>query len=177
MVDKLAADQVFPTLSVPKLGGGNLALATPREGYDWKMVVVYRGKHCPLCTRYLQELSEALDDFRAIGVDVAAVSADSEERAAAQISEVNPNYDIGHDLTIEQMKELGLYISGTKNGVDVERPFAEPGLFVINEKGRLQMIDISNVPFARPSIQSVLMGLNFVRNIEGEFPVNGSLAA
>ena len=140
------------------------------------MVVVYRGKHCPLCTRYLKELNEALPKFSALGVDVVAVSADSEQRTKDQMAEVSPTYPVGYDLSIEQMQQLGLYISGTGNGTNVERPFAEPGLFVINEEGNLQMIDTSNVPFARPSLESMLMGINFIRSREVKPPVNGTEA-
>ncbi|MEM1051750.1 MAG: peroxiredoxin-like family protein [Pseudomonadota bacterium] len=174
---KLATDMPFPHITVPQLGGGTLDLGARAEGYDWKLVVVYRGKHCPLCTRYLQELEQALTEFHDIGVDVATVSADSEERATAQIAEVNPSFPVGYDLSMEQMRELGLYISGVRNGQDVERPFAEPGLFVVNEEGKLQIIDISNAPFARPPIASMLMGLRFYRGLKEEFPVNGSQAA
>lgn len=173
---KLITWAVFPKITVPKLGGGELDISTPAEGYDWKLVVVYRGKHCPLCTNYLKDLSDALPEINKIGVDVVALSADSESRAQEQISGINPNYEVGYGLTIEQMKILWLYISGVKNGMNVEAPFAEPGLFVINEKGNLHMIDISNVPFMRPEISRVLGGMTFMKNLKGDFPVNGSHA-
>ncbi|MBH0021165.1 AhpC/TSA family protein [Pseudoalteromonas sp. SWXJ133] len=173
-VSVLQAGQVFPNISISKYGGGTLNIATPVDGFDWKMIIVYRGKHCPLCTRYLQELKQALPEFNLLGVDVIAISADSAERTAIQMSEVNPNFEVGYDLTIEQMKQLGLYISGPRNGMNVERAFAEPGLFVINEEGCLQMVDVSNVPFARPPIASMLMGLKYYRNMTDKFPINGS---
>lgn len=42
---KLSAGSAFPDLTVPKVGGGELA---PAKLEGWRMVVVYRGKHCPL---------------------------------------------------------------------------------------------------------------------------------
>ncbi|TDF38528.1 AhpC/TSA family protein [Alteromonadaceae bacterium M269] len=173
-VSVLQAGMPFPSINVEKLGGGTLELSKPAPGFDWKMLVVYRGKHCPLCTKYLNELNELLPEFNALGVDVAAVSSDSLDRAKAQLAEVNPNFDVGYDLSIEQMRSLGLYISEPRLGMNAERPFAEPGLFVINENGELQMIDISNVPFARPPLASMLMGIRYYRGMTEKFPVNGS---
>lgn len=170
----LQAGQEFQRLTVNKLGGGSLTLGEPAEGFEWQLIVVYRGKHCPLCTRYLDELNEALPEFNKAGVDVIAVSADSEVRATAQIAEVRPDFSVGYDLSMEQMQRLGLFISEPRLGMDAERPFSEPGLFVINNAGKLQIIDISNVPFARPSVRSLVMGINFLRNRAEEFPINGT---
>lgn len=146
----LQPGDVFPTLSLPKLGGGTITLGRPEPQYDWQMVVVYGGKHCPICTKYLDELNQVLPELHQLNIDVVAVSADSQERANSQIAEVNPDFPVGYDLSIDQMKQLGLFVSGPNLGMGAERPFAEPGLFVINDEGNLQMIDISNVPFARP---------------------------
>ncbi|WP_299949599.1 peroxiredoxin-like family protein [uncultured Ruegeria sp.] len=173
---KPAVGKAFPAINIPVLGGRTRSLSTPRDGYDWMLTVVYRGKHCPLCTTYLRDLNSALPDLNALGVDVLAVSADSAERATAQMQEVSPTFDIGYGLSVEQMQTLGLYISGPRNGMDVEGPFAEPGLFVINDQGVLQIVDISNVPFARPSLTSLVMGIRFLRGLSGDFPVNGTHA-
>ena len=70
----LQPGQKFPLIEVKELSGAKLALSVPAKGYDWKMVVIYRGKHCPLCTKYLQELNQLLPEFNALGVDVCAVS-------------------------------------------------------------------------------------------------------
>lgn len=172
----LQPGNTFPDITLPRLGGGTIKLGIPEGDCDWKMVVVYRGKHCPLCTRYLNELNQALPELNKLKIDVVAISADSAERAEDQIADVNPDFPVGYDLSLEQMRSLGLYISGPRLGMGAERPFAEPGLFVINDDGNLQMIDISNVPFARPSISSMLMGLNYIRNLTEKFPVNGSYA-
>lgn len=173
---KFKAGTPFPKISVPKIGGGTLELGEATTGYDWKLVVVYRGKHCPICTRYLQNLNQVLPELNTLGIDVVAVSADSESGAVEHLSQINPQYPVGYDLSIGQMQELGLYISGPRSGTDVVRAFAEPGLFVINEAGNLQMIDISNVPFARPSLESLVGGLRYVRGLSEPFPVNGSFA-
>ncbi|KZY34475.1 thioredoxin peroxidase [Roseovarius sp. HI0049] len=173
---KLAAGTLFPAIDLPVLSGGTRSLATPRDGFDWQLTIVYRGKHCPLCTTYLKELNAALPDFTAQGTDVLAVSADSEARARAHMEEVAPEFDVAHGLTIPQMQALGLYISGTQNGRDVEAPFAEPGLFVIDDTGLLQITDISNVPFARPDLKWIAKGIGFRRGTMANAPINGTHA-
>lgn len=170
----LQPGQFFPNIQVNKLGGGSLTLGQPEANFDWKLVVVYRGKHCPLCTSYLKTLNELLPSFHELGVDVVAVSADSEARATAQLAEVNPDYAVGYGLTLSQIRELGLFVSDVRAGIDVEAPFAEPGLFVVNGDGNVQMLDLSNVPFARPDLNSMLMGIRFIRGMTGDFPISGS---
>lgn len=167
----------FPTTDVPLLGGGTLRLGRASDGYDWQMIVVYRGKHCPICTRYLSEVADVTPELRDLGIEVVAVSADSEARAKEQIAEAGVDYPVGYGLSVEQMQTLGLYISSPRHGMNVEGPFAEPGLFVINETGELRMVDIANVPFFRPQLSSLAGGLRFMRGMTESFPANGTYAA
>jgi peroxiredoxin len=81
---------------VPKLDGGSITLGQPENGHDWQLVVVYRGKHCPMCTTYLKEMNGLLSAFHAAGVD--AISADPKEKAKAQMEQINPNFTVGYDL-------------------------------------------------------------------------------
>lgn len=114
------------------------------------MVVVYRDRHCPVCTRYLGDLNAMLPKLTELGIDLVVVSADPQEKAANQIDPIAPTYAVGYDLTIEQMQALGSYISHPHSATETDRPFAEPGLVVVNADDNLQVTDISNVPFARP---------------------------
>ena len=56
-----------------------------------------------------------------------------------------------------------------------DRPFAEPGVFVVNANGLLQVVDISNAPFAKPDLAGLAKGLKFIR--ENDYQVRGRLAA
>ncbi|WP_226645419.1 redoxin domain-containing protein [Microbulbifer variabilis] len=171
---KLAAGGDFPVLDVAKLGGGQMQLGKPAGGFPWQMVVVYRGKHCPLCTKYLRALNALLLRYHEEGVFVVAVSADSADKALQHMREINPDFPIGVNLSISQMQQLGLYISNPRSPQETDKPFAEPGIFVINEAGRLQIVDISNAPFARPDLQTLLMGIEFIRNPENNYPIRGT---
>ena len=177
----LAAGQAFPELKLPLLGANSDAALTdvskPKAPYDWKLILVYRGAHCPLCTRYLGELNDALPEINALGIDVVAVSVDPEVKAASQIAKVTPVYDVAYGLSIAQMQSLGLYISSPRSPEETDRPFAEPGLFVVNGDGKVQIVDTSNAPFVRPEIKTLIMGLGFIRNPENNYPIRGTYHA
>ena len=166
------AGAAFPATTVAKLGGGTLTLGTPAEGRDWQMVVVYRGLHCPKCKTYLAKLETLLPDYHAEGVDVVIVSSDPVEKAQGMVDEMGLSMPVGYDLSLAQMADLGLYISDPRSPQETDRPFPEPGLFVINDAGALQITDISNAPFARPDLGGILRGITFIR--ENAYPVRGT---
>ena len=64
MSNKVIGGAQFPCIELPKLGGGRLNLGAPEKKTNWKMVVVYRGGHCPMCTRYLRKIGEKIGNFQ-----------------------------------------------------------------------------------------------------------------
>ena len=50
------------------------------------MIVVYRGKHCPVSKNYLASLQQIYYELDELGVEVIAVSGDGRERAEAFVS-------------------------------------------------------------------------------------------
>jgi peroxiredoxin len=175
MMTGLKAGQAFPTIEVAKLGGGMMTLGAPTGGHDWQLVVVYRGLHCPICKRYVAQLDAMTARFAELGVDVVTLSGDPEAKAQAFVDEKEITLPVGYDLSVEQMHKLGLYVSDPRSVQETDRPFAEPGLYVINAKGELQILDISNAPFARPDLESLLGGIKFVR--ENDYPIRGTRPA
>lgn len=173
--NKLAAGSKFPEIKVKTLSGEEITLGIPKNGATWQMVVVYRGKHCPLCTKYLAKIAEMKDSFLQAGVDIVAVSADTEEKAKAQaLDKLGLTFDVAYDLSIEQMQELGVYISNPRSPQETDRPFAEPAIFVVNEDFNLHVVDLSNNPFVRPELDALLSGLNWIRNPENNYPIRGT---
>ena len=171
----LEAGQTYPKTEVPKLGGGTLLLGEPSATRDWQLVVVYRGRHCPLCKKYLSKLEELKSRFHDNGVDVVAVSGDPEEKAQAMADELSLSVPVGFDMSIDQMRELGLYISDPRSPQETDQPFPEPGVFVINEQGKLHIVDVSNAPFSRPDLETLANGLDFIR--ANDYPIRGTHAA
>lgn len=166
---KFAAGDPFPAMTWPKVGGGTVQLST-RPG--WRLLVVYRGKHCPLCRKYLRSLNELLSKFHDIGVDVTAVSADSREKAETEAREEGWHFSAAYDLSVDAMHQLGLYISEPTSPKETDRPFAEPALFVINPAGQTQVINVSNAPFARPELAVVVEGLRTAQKEHS--PIHGT---
>ncbi|RBI73507.1 thioredoxin peroxidase [Roseovarius sp. TE539] len=171
----LQSGETFPKLEIPKLGGGTMTLGEPGGGRDWQMVVVYRGLHCPLCKKYLTRLEELQPRFHDASVDVVIVSGDPEEKARAMADDLGLTMPIGYGMRIDQMRALGVYISDLRGPQETDRPFPEPGVFVINEKGLLHLLDISNAPFARPDLDALAGGLEFIRG--NDYPIRGTHAA
>ena len=176
MQNTLTPDATFPDLAVTTIEDGEIKVGQPDHSRgDWQLIVVYRGKHCPICKSYLTELNGMLDDFSAIDVDVLAISADSEAKAKALASDIGYDGAIGYDLSLAQMDKLGVYVSDPRSSEETDRPFAEPATFVVRKDGKLQIVDVSNAPFSRPALKSLLDGLTFIR--KNDYPVRGTRAA
>ena len=166
----LAAGAEFPSMTWPLVGGGEL---DPTASSGWKLLVVYRGKHCPICKKYLATLDGLAAEFGAAGIEVTAVSGDRKEKAEAQVAEGGLKVPVAYGMTIEQMKRLGLYISEPRSAQETDRPFAEPAVFAVNPDGRVQVLDVSNAPFSRPDLSGLLSGLKFIQ--ETDYPIRGTM--
>ena len=136
----------------------------------WTLLVVYRGKHCPRCKRYLNKLEAMLNDWTAL-LDVVVVSADTLEKAQTDQAEFGWTFDLCYGLTEDQMRALGLYISDPLSEAETTGRFAEPGTFAIKPDGTLMLVDISNGPASRPDLDELLDGMRF--NIENNRPTRG----
>ena len=156
-------------MSFPSVTGGDLAIGGSKE--RWTMLIVYRGKHCPRCKRYLNKLNDALSSWTEI-MDVLVISADTKEKALADKEEFGWNFDLGYGLTEAQMRSLGLYVSEPLSEAETTGLFAEPGTFAIRPDGSLMLVDISNGPASRPDLDELLDGMKF--NIHNDRPVRGT---
>ena len=175
--NKLHPGSKFPTISATLLSGEKVELARPTGDADWKLVVVYRGKHCPMCTKYLNALENHIEDLSEIKVDTIAVSGDSKEHLEQHLEKLKINFPIAFGLSLEQMQELGLFISTPRSEQETDHNFAESGLFVINQEGNIQVIDISNNPFVRPDLNELTSGLQWIRNPKNNYPIRGMFNA
>lgn len=168
-LSRMPASSPFPALSWSRTDGGILNPATI-DG--WRLLVIYRGAHCPLCRSYLNTLEKLQSDFAEAGVTVAALSSDPRDRAVKEASEEGWTFPVGYDLSEAEMRQLGLYVSSPRSPEETDRNFAEPGLFVINPQGAVQIVDLSNAPFARPDLEGLLSGLKFI--IAKDYPIRGT---
>jgi len=170
LANKLAAGSIFPSIAFPTVGGPTVDLSAEP---GWRLLVIYRGKHCPLCKKYLRALDNMLDLLAAESVSVFALSSDSLEKASSDVAAEGWKFKVGYAMTMDQMHSLGLYISQPRSPQEADQPFAEPGLFAINPDGRTQIIDISNAPFSRPELSGILAGIRLIK--EKSYPIRGTL--
>jgi peroxiredoxin len=161
----------MPAISVPQLGGGTMNIGGATD--TWTLFIVYRGRHCGRCKNYLNGLEAMKADWEKSGFTVKIVSADTEERAAADIAEYKWSMDVGYGLSTEQMVTLGLYITDPANNGDAVARFAEPGIFCIDPDGNIVVAAISNAPSARPDLAQLLDGMQFT--IANNLPFRGTV--
>ncbi|MCQ8877767.1 AhpC/TSA family protein [Pseudoalteromonas shioyasakiensis] len=166
--------QKMPLLTAKDIDGKTFDITQRQTELPWKMIVVYRGVHCPLCTKQLNALAKMKSDFSDAGVELAAVSADSQEQLQQHLNDLDVNFPLYTGLTLEQMTDFGLYISEPRNENETNHPFSEPAIFVLNEDNQIQIIDKSNAPFSRPDLNALLSGIKFIR--ENDYPIRGTFA-
>lgn len=168
-----------PSLEVPTLAHGSFDLRAEHPE-NFSLIVFYRGLHCPLCIKYLTELARLLPDFEKRGVNVIAVSTDTQERAV-QMSERIKATDlrIGYDLSLEKAREWGLYISASKGktSIGIEEPslFSEPAVYILRPDGTLYYGNVQTMPFARPIFSELLGAIDFA--LANDYPARGEYQA
>ena len=141
-----------------------------QEPDNFTMVLFYRGKHCPVCRKQLQELQGKLKDFDDLGVNVIAISSDTEKKAKASYEEWKvADVPIGYAFPIEEARKWGMFIS--KGIKDEPEHFIEPGLFLIKPDGTLYSASIQSMPFARPEFDDLLKGIDFI--VKNGYPARG----
>jgi len=163
-------DQAFPAVTLPALVEKEVVLGRPQEG-QWRMLVIYRGLHCPICKKYLSQLNEMKADFDELNVQIVAASTDPREKAQEFASDLGLDFEVAYDLDIEQARSLGLYISTPLDSAETDRPFAEPGLFFIRPDGGLHFAEVSSAPFCRPDLEMIKMGIGVIQ--EKNYPPRG----
>ncbi|MBW4479038.1 MAG: AhpC/TSA family protein [Tolypothrix brevis GSE-NOS-MK-07-07A] len=168
---KLIMGNPAPSLEVKTLDGGVWNLAEqPTNKYT--MIVFYRGLHCPICQEYILQVEHKLDAFKELGVEVIAISGDQLEQAQQFKATTNIEHlMIGYGLTLDDMHRWGLYIS--KGHFESEPAiFSEPATFIIKPDGRLYYANIGTHPFARPDLDLLLRGLDYI--IHKNYPFRGT---
>ncbi|MDW5288533.1 peroxiredoxin-like family protein [Formosa sp. PL04] len=158
-----------PDLTIDLVNGKTWTLSEQNPKH-FTMIVVYRGKHCPVCKKYLKTINKHIKDFADKGVNVIAISANTKELATESVKEWEiPNVPVGYNFGIEEARKWGLYIS---KGIKEEpKEFVEPGLYLIRPDRTLYASSIQTMPFTRPGIEDLLKSLDFV--IDKDYPARG----
>lgn len=161
----------FPHIALPTIAGESVTLGQPSSDQS-QLIVVYRGLHCPICKKYLGQLNGMKADFEAMGVEIVAVSTDPEDKAGKFAAEVHLDITVAYDLSIEQARKLGLFISTPLSDQETDAPFAEPGVFFVRSDGSLHFSDVASAPFCRPDLEMIKKGVGYIS--EKGYPPRGT---
>ena len=159
-----------PELKFPLLGGGDWQL-DQQDPENFTLIVFYRGLHCPICKKYLQQLETLIPDFKDRGVNVVAISMDTEKRARLsrkdwQLKELT----LGFGLDLQTAKKWGLYLSkAVKDGEpDV---FSEPGLFLVDNTNEIYYSAMNSNPWGRPYLATFVKAVDYI--VKSGYPARG----
>lgn len=135
------------------------------------LLIFYRGLHCPVCKKQLEALKDQLSEFDERGINLVAISMDSEKRAKKSYDEWDiASIPVAYNLSEKDAREWGLYISEAISDKESE-VFSEPGLFLIRPDGTLYSSSVQSMPFARPRWEDLLKGIDFIK--KEEYPARG----
>lgn len=168
---KIDAGMAFPAFTAKSVATGEQITVGEANG-KWQLVIVYRGKHCGRCKKYLNILEQQQQAWADAGFDIMTVSADSQAKAQLDVVEFNWTFPIACELSIDEMKKLGVYISEPLSANEADGPFSEPAVFCLRPDGSVQIVALSNGPAARPDLAELLDGMIFT--IENERPARGT---
>ena len=162
--------QKAPELTFELISGEEWKLSE-QASKNFTLIVFYRGVHCPVCKKYLEQMDGLLQEFNSRGVNVVAVSMDTDRRArlSRQKWEI-PNLQLGYGLTEETARNWGLYLSkGIKDGEP--ELFSEPGLFLIDNENVVYYAAINSNPWGRPYLPSFVKAVDYIVN--NGYPARG----
>lgn len=166
----LKPGQEVPELIVPTTRGVKWDLRENKPE-NFTMIIFYRGLHCPVCKKYLEELNTKIDDFREKGVDVICISSNSRELAQKTTEKWDiEKLNIGYGMSIDDGRKWGLFVSEAIKDVEPD-VFLEPGLFLVKPDNTLYSASIQSMPFARPKFDELLKSIGFI--LKEDYPARG----
>lgn len=167
---KLTPGAPVPDLTLPLVGGGTFTLNDDAPE-NFTIVVFYRGLHCPVCKMYLEKLNGLAQGYADAGFDVVVASMNTEDVARRTTSEWDiGNLKVAYGLTEAGARAWGLWVSRAIKEAEAE-VFCEPGMVWVRPDGRLYMIDIANMPWARPDLEFLLSKVPMA--VEKSYPARG----
>eukprot|EP00428_Durinskia_dybowskii_P087004 CAMPEP_0170440008 /NCGR_PEP_ID=MMETSP0117_2-20130122/46095_1 /TAXON_ID=400756 /ORGANISM="Durinskia baltica, Strain CSIRO CS-38" /LENGTH=173 /DNA_ID=CAMNT_0010700381 /DNA_START=51 /DNA_END=568 /DNA_ORIENTATION=- len=97
----------FPRVVLHSNCGEDLNLQVSRSRA--RLIVFFRGSFCNFCEEALLEINCRMDTFERENIDVVAVSADTVQESKDLSTRLGLRFPIACDLTVDQMRTLGLY--------------------------------------------------------------------
>lgn len=148
-----------PDLTVSLHGGGTFTLGDHKPE-RFTMILFFRGLHCPVCRAQLSELDRRFGELTERGIEVVAVSGETQERTQRLVEEWGLEHlPVAYGLTEDRMRAWGLFVSRAMKE-DEPAQFNEPGLFLVAPDGTVYYESILSMPVGRPHLDDLLHGLD-----------------
>lgn len=172
----IAVGQPAPAFTVEDAHGANVTL-TSLLSHGPTLLVFYRGGWCPFCNFQMHELVVNAAAFTQRGVQIAAISVDAPESAAAtQQAHTAPfavlsdpdlvahkAFHVVNALPEEQVTRLkGMGINLEKSSARSHHSIAIPSLFLIDAAGTVRWAHADTNYKVRPSVQNILAAIDQV---------------
>lgn len=176
-ISPLVPRQRVPELEVDTVGGGRWKLSD-QHPQNFSLIIFYRGLHCPICSKQLQELERLLPDLEKRGVEAIAISTDSRDRAERTPADWSLDaVTLGYGLDLDMARDWGLYLSTSRGttsaGIEEPAVFNEPGLFLVKPDKTLYFASVQTMPFARPALRDIVSAIDFV--LAKDYPARGEV--
>lgn len=157
MPTRLQNGNRFPDLSIPTVGGGQMALPRDLQG-SYAVILFYRGAWCPYCKAQLAAFARAHASLRSIGVEVVALSVDDEAVSTALVDRMRLNFRVGFGVNAGEIAAAtGAYVA------EGAAYLQSTGWFVLDKSGSILTAVYSSGAIGRLIPDDVA---GFVRYIE-----------
>jgi peroxiredoxin len=108
---RLENGETFPSLQLPRVGGGTVSLPGDLAG-GFGVVLVYRGAWCPYCNAQLAAFSRAKDTLDEVGARVVALSVDDEQTSSALAEKLRLGFPLAYGADADAVAgAVGSYVN------------------------------------------------------------------
>ena len=148
---------LFPTLTIDRVGGGRISLPDDLAG-SYAAILVYRGSWCPYCNAQLAGFARAKEKLAAEGIRVVALSVDDEPTSAALIEKHRLDFPVGYGADADAVAaSLGSYTND-------DPKYLQGTGFVLDPNGRILIALYSSGAIGRLVAEDVVGFVRYVKS-------------
>ncbi len=148
----------FPKLTVPAVGGGEIALPDVFAG-AWGVVIVYRGAWCPFCNAQLAGFAAEKGALDGLGVRVVALSVDDEATSAATAAKNHLLFPVGHSANADAVRAAtGAFVNPTPH-------YLQPAGFVLGPDGTVKAAVYATSAIGRMLAKDVVGFVGYLKSV------------
>lgn len=152
----LAPGDTFPSITVPRSGGGEIHLPDDLRGYNG-VVLFYRGSWCPYCNAQLRAFERASPTLADAGGRVVALSVDDEATTAELVERHHLTMPVGYGANAEAISAAtGAFVSD-------DGGYLQPTGFILDPSGRVAISVYSSGAIGRLVPDDVVGMLRYLR--------------